>query len=277
MLLVMLSGAVSCKKGTDTPGNNPDDATVYIKSAVYLDTTKAVGLDTFSKSLYIYDGNKRLVRDYKAYYATIGTTVTKNESTLDYIYNGSDVYPAKIIGYSPGSILETFLIYNNNEVIRDSTVPNPNPGTYQLNKYTSLANGSFQWVKRDHNGVLRDSAVYRRTTFDGNILSSEDSLYFAGSTWYRSLKTFNYDNKQNPYKGLLIAYRRIGTYFFAPDAGPLPAGKNNAISYNEVFTNGTLTSTQAATISYTYRSDGLPLTGIVAGNLRFNKILFNYY
>jgi hypothetical protein len=110
----------------------------------------------------------------------------------------------------------------------------------------------------------------------GNILSGVDSSYHPTL----GLRTINYayiyDNKTNPFLSLVSVNTYLGSYFFSGD-GILPVGRNNATSFSETYFDGINTNQTAGTVNYTYRSDGLPLTGRITGHPDVNKVLFSYY
>lgn len=282
VILISAAGFTSCQKEADgTNPQNPSADTVQLKSVIYLDTTKAAGQDTVYKSLYFYDNAGRITKSYTAEY-TYTPAVQILAFTYDFFYNGSNPLPFKqVITQDNIAPYHSFLTYNNaGEVIRDSSFWALTPSAVSLQSFTAAAGGSYVYVFKEKNlttGAItdRDSVVYRRTIVNGNITSGIDSSFHPTLGISTVSYAYSYDNKTSPFAALNIGHT-LGYYSFSGD-GVLPAGKNNATSFNETYFDGVNTSQYSGTVTYIYGTDGLPATGRISGFPDANKIIYSYY
>jgi hypothetical protein len=289
-ILIVVSfivGFSSCQKEVDwSLPNNPQSAdTILIKSVIYLDTTKASGLDTMYKTQFTYDNAKRLVNSFSAeYYYSPPSPPGMTTFNYDFFYNGNSKHPFKQI-ITQGSLApyHSFLTYNNsNFIIKDSSFSIVTPSTVTIQSYATTASGGFVMVFKEKDlasGIVtdRDSITYRRVITAGNILSGVDSSHHPTLGLSTINYAYNYDNKTNPFLSLVSAYPYLGPYFFTGDGYILPVGRNNATSFSETYFDGVNTNQTSGTVNYIYRSDGLPLTGRITGHPDVNKVLFSYY
>ena len=283
LTLVILLAFSSCQREVDggLPGIVQAD-TALLKTTIYLDTTKASGLDTVAKMIYTFDSQKRLVTSYQSEYSYSGPTVTKNEFHYTALYNGLRLKPYKVV--FDGNYVSYLYYDSQDSLVRDSSLTeiaspveayirtyarNPNGiGYVSVEKERDLATGTI---------TVRDSTLYRRSYANGNLVGGTDSIYHPASlSTYKYQYTF--DAKPNAFLSLASAFNYLGNYYFSGDSYLLPISANNAVNFSEIYSSSLgPASNTTGTVSYQYRSDGMPVTGKIAGHPRLNKVLFQYY
>lgn len=270
----------SCQKEIDTNIlATPQNDSIYLDKAIGMDTTLPAGTDTTDKIFFTYDNSKR-VKTMTQLYGT-GFTVS---STFDFLYNGNDSLPWKLIDREifSGVYDQTDTVYYsyfNAVVSRDSTISWDNISGLNVGaivtSYTVAGNTVNRTVKQyDFVGgnyvlISTDPGTVNVTSSSGNILTQN---LVSGSNTFQSVQA-SYDTKPNPIsRTLKIRYPEFDT--------PLWLGwavQNNnpvQVQYQEVGS-----PVQTEMYSYLYRSDGYPLRftfSSTAGNSLANKIFFFY-
>jgi hypothetical protein len=241
----------SCQKDTNqntTITNN--DSTTLIK-AIDFDTTKVPGLDTMVVYQYDYDNLKRLFHSKVMLYS-IGSPY-KYFNTTHY-YNGNDILPFKevetISSIFLNEVYTRYCSYLNNKIIYDSIILNNQPlqarrYSYETDKLISLST--------TYSLTLPPKVELRNIYFtkvNGNTILQRDTT----TSGYISNFLFSYDNKNNPYAGMVyspLIERSAPHYVDATYIDDLVYERNNATeitqsgSYNfhfkysyEYYTNG---------------------------------------
>jgi hypothetical protein len=246
---------VSCEKSSSTD-NTPDPpdppATKLVK------TVEKTGADSVTTE-YFYDANERMIR-FKVSGAVAGTskyyetwlTRNANGAITQEINKGAQltsmgidsqltVYVYNVPGNRPSFSRLTFM--DSGVFFKDSTA-------YE---YDGAGN-----IVRDYhnqymapNPVQRFSMVYVRSA-NGNIDSTNYYDYDPATGGYTPGPTiaFQYDTKKNPLKlgieGVLLYSWEI-------------AGPNNPTQEKAVYPNSVPSADYTVNISYTYRSDNLPV------------------
>ncbi len=254
---------------------------IYLSKVIALDTTKTAPFDTVYLAYYTYNNHKLLSHDFFEFASTGAAT----ESTSnDFFYNGTDSMPFKLIQtellplpvetythfftYQPGTRnhTEDSIVHENAETLVVKRIFTGD----SFESYTDLYTSSGQ----SHNGPFYTTIVKQ----NGNIVSQKDTINGIVAEQY----TCSYDNHPNPFYNIswynntrIPSIYKTGADCFGP--------VNNVTEID-------ITSGQFAgppgfysdyTYTWTYRSDGYPIKGILRDNGssspdHLNKILYFY-
>jgi hypothetical protein len=264
--------------------------TVKIKSVVFLDTTITGSNDTSEVDYFFYDSQGRVQHG-------LGRTImdpvlnTWQNFFDDYYYNGSATHPFKIASYDDQNFIydTSYFTYDaDGFLVKDSTVEVDNAAGYtgySVGTYQSAAGGGYVYLYKLNNNssgfVTTDSTKYHTTYTNSNLINEVDSVYDSGHNLVTvNYNTYSYDSQKNPFSFLNFLQVPGGSDLF--DAGTETSFyKNNRQHFQTYYTDVTTGSTstpQTESITYTYRQDGYPLTGIASGNRPdFNKVIYTYY
>jgi hypothetical protein len=246
----------SCQKEIhfDTPAIVNNGGTVLSKY-VELDTTLSAGQDTLATYTFAYDNLKRIKRIYQV--RNFPGYNTSYYITTDFFYNSSDAMPYKTIEVDQEDITyvdTSFYSYQNGFVSSDSSINYSTDNNEFL--FTNVIlfavsgnNVSARFKETYPNSVYQDSATLTVTRQNGDILSQQDP----DNTITNDLQR-KYDNKVDPFYNTDIHYPIIYEHLF----NSFSAQKNNLI--DEVAFTNLVNPKQHLQYSYSYRSDGYPLT-----------------
>jgi hypothetical protein len=280
-----------CQKTTDasTPpptgggnGGNPNPIvdSNLISMFVITDTTKTVGNDTTQKNVYLYDTQKRLTS--WSYYGYDNTGRNINYSEIKKLaYNGTDTLPYKIVTtvvtYSGGianpNSDSSYLFYNSDgslsKLSKVSVLTASNSYvsfSYSNNKSivspvniqngVQVYTGSYDSVNNTHyiNSGNIVSNIFTRT---GVSTGSNPSYFFKNSS------SAIYDLKLNPFKKLELLFQLQNNEKPAEQGhfGGRFTSQSNVVSYKDTALRGNGTTYYNFTVSYDYKSSGLPKVG----------------
>ena len=262
IFLPFVFAIVSCQRevdGTIDRTTNPvTNDSIYLKQYVEKDITAAPGSDTIYKYDFYYDNAKRisgyLLTEYNY------NPLMKSYTDVKYYYNGNDTLPFKTTMHIQDAGLSyldtTFYFYSNGKVAADSII------FYRENNHELLYTNSTNFTPSGVNVFVRirrvnylpgtpivsvDSGLVNITTAGGNISTqtSPIGLLFGGYS------NFTYDNKVNPFYRIDTHYPVMGFSLFDVQKNNFLSDKTGSDPSNLYY---------HFTITYTYRSDGYPVT-----------------
>jgi len=247
----------SCQREVDNdlPSTNPNPATndsILLAKYVELDTTFSSGQDTTNIYTFTYDNLKRIKRIYQVE-NFLGSPQVTYYITTDFFYTGSDTLPYKTIELDQEGISYTdtsFYTYSNGLVRSDSSV------NYRVNNNELLLISTISFSATGNNIFAKSKEVYFNPAIlsedsstltivrqNGNIITQQDPVNAISDDMQLS-----YDNKINPFFKADIHYPIFWEHLF----NSFDAQKNNMTEE--------ITSNSHVQYTYTYRTDGYPLT-----------------
>jgi hypothetical protein len=267
--------------GPNPPGNPPPptgDSTLLYKFIGYNSTHHP---DTAITETYYYDINKRvssIVGRQQFHNPPLGPSVQYD--TLQFFYNGNDSLPQRII-HKIGQVTFPGPQYNQTNVhkigydgsgriIFDTTFIGGQNPLEEYRRYIYMSSTSIRQYSKDGVG--------------GNEVQSDYQLSYSGNNLFQQntdgLLTYQltFDNKVSPFSKVK------GAHFFFPYIVPYSSNdlfiyrfSRNNITESRYYIYGPAPTTVIRSYSYTYRSDGFPLTMDRTGSNNVSKGVFIYY
>lgn len=253
-ILAIALFTASCSKNNDDTENNVPATTTRLQRYVVLDAA-----DTLLKCSYTYDSQKRIAESHKLFYETGAPSY---DIVAVFNYNGNDTLHSRIdyrfVDISGGSPDETYTEYftydGTGRITQDSI------------HYVSAGSRGYHFsYLADHFRVttsFQDTVDCYQTRVNGNLITETDTVFGPGTTDFSVDIHNSFDNHPNPFYYTEI--RRTLDYMpenYLQDE-ELPAFTNNPLSMSSMAT-GTPTNAEQTSFTYTYNTDGYPVTAAI--------------
>jgi hypothetical protein len=277
----------SCNKGPTDNSRVQADSTL-LTTVFELDPfATATAYDTFARTLYYFDDNKRVKKTRHYLYLS-------NFGDAYYFYSGNEQKPFMVTRYGVDvtfndttSIDTSFYYYQADKLIRDSTINYyPNLGfpnrRFDAHSYTysgTTITANFHYYHDTYIGEARSTESVTVTPGGTNTVILEKKRYLnnvpgvISTTRYRIV----YDDKPNPRSKPNAPEVAYGLF----EGLNLWGFPNNVTDCEKTFDDSSNATPWHHKFVYTYRSDGYPLACVDYDLINnyppyFEKILFTY-
>jgi hypothetical protein len=261
---------------------------IYISSAVTLDTSFAQGLDTTSRTEYNYDAQKRISRiKYYSYNPGSAGPVSYWEE-FQWLYQGSDTLPYRIVmhwgDYTPAQTvfrLDTFfLTYTNGMITKDSMIKHDKYSPYKVIEIESVQNAPgnkrlFTTVTHHIHPPNYPQAPSDTMISLSEIVWNNGNLILQRDSFYRDNRIVvtqqTFDDKPNPLRRISLPTELRMRYI-----NDLRKTTNNMIRYQD-YSIPTGSFSNDIRLDFTYRQDGYPVSATIPGSthktiIRYKKL-----
>ncbi|KAF2519600.1 hypothetical protein E0W68_04450 [Flavobacterium salilacus subsp. salilacus] len=236
---IALFTMTSCSSDDDSPVTNPDENVVLLKKRISTDDIEGT-----ITTLFNYDGNK------------LTSMVYDDGLIIEFTYDGDKVVEERILYNGELDEKGIYTYSGDNLVLYERYSYDINDEVYEYVKkeYEHNSNGTidisiYQAENETEPLTLQDSGLL--TFENGNLISYTEC---------NQPQSWTYDDKNSPFKNI-ASFNNImilPDIFDSGDGG----GQNNPLNWTVYHSSGT--ENFHTTYTYTYNSDGYPLTEIFA-------------